>query len=319
MTLALGCAIRTEPSTNGGGSVWLMSDTRLTFGDDGHLDVHIKALTLGPRSAVVAAGHSTPVGLAVEAARPFIAATSVERAKRSLSPISVWTEASLVWTHLRMIFAQFQELVTDARVCVIVGGFFSDATPGLVRLEMSRESGEVLVFRPGPGERVYTVAGVQEYIPILYEAFRRSRPPEGRGYHTVGSVLWDIIKHQGEPTRGVGGGLAFGFVNGDADAFQWPIIDIDTEELCRGLRYRREPHWPKPMKIEYDPTLFARLEQQHAASPLAAHDAPGAAVVLKDDGFLGDGQLLTPPAQDDTWLLALLQSREQSTPWRRSR
>jgi hypothetical protein len=312
MTLAIGFAVRSDDVSRPElSNVYVMADSRLTVGDKA-LDSYLKTATLGQRSAAVAAGDTIPFVIAVEAARPFIAVNASERIKRGLAPLSVWSEASFVWLHLERTFNQFQDLVSDAGVTIIVAGFFSDNTPGLIQMERRGELRQISVFRPRPGQRAYVVAGVEYYVPLLKEALRRSSPPEGRGYHDVASVLWDVIKHQGTPARGVGGGLSLGFANGDSGSFQWPNIQIEGTTFVRGITYPPHPWWPSPLRIEYDPSLFAALEIAHADRPFPNQDTPTRAVMAANVGVLAGDPRLFFVDWDDAWILKELQREEVS-------
>jgi hypothetical protein len=317
MTMALAVADRAEqnavPSTSKSSQIYVAADSRLTVdADRSHfLDYYIKTLSLGERSAAVAAGDPIPFSLAVEGTRPFLAVNAADRVKRGLPPMGVFAEASLVYLHLEMLFDQYRELVAEAHVAIIVAGFFSDNTPGLVRIERKADHRQILVFRPPPGGRAYAVVGVESYTPIVKEAIARSRTPEGNGYHDVVSVLWDAIKHQGTPTKTIGGSISFGFCQNSMSAFQWPIIDIEGNTFARGLRYPRVPQWPAPIRIEYNPVLFAALERENAERPFFTGDLPDDAIMIFGDAGLrmGDQRLLSVGG-DDLWLLEKLNARE---------
>ncbi|TMQ20498.1 MAG: hypothetical protein E6J90_15995 [Deltaproteobacteria bacterium] len=292
MTLALGFASRAaiggDPATKTG--TYVMADSRLTIegpARDRYLDNYLKAVSLGTRSAAVAAGSVTPFVLAIEGARPFIAWNAADRANRGMSPLSLWAEASFVRFHLELMFDEFRTTFADARVnevTIICAGVFSDGTPGLVRLDRresqngnSCESHRAIdVWRPRPGQRVYTVAGTPAYVPILEEAIRRSEPPTGNAFYDVASTLWDIIKHQGDPTRTVGGGLALGYINHGQPLFQWPIIEVDGHVFSRALQYPMNlgTGWPRPMKIHYNPMIFAEIERAHEDGKIASSSPP---------------------------------------------
>jgi len=310
MTLALGVASRAMDDAPERSQVYVMADSRLSF-DEWSLDRCFKAVTLGVRSAAVAAGGFVPFVLAVEGARPFIIANAEDRAKRGLSPLSVWSEASFVWLHLELIFDQYRQFVSSGRSVIIVAGFFSDNTPGLIRLEREGTHRQILVFRPAPGQRAHVVVGTETYAPIVKEAIRRSAPPDGNGFHDVASVMWDIIKHQGEPARSVGGGLSFGFAKGDSSYFYWPILELEGQRFIRGLQYPPNPRWPNSIPIQYDPALFATLERSHASQALQSGDSPDTAVMVFDNLVVGDPRLFIVEA-DDSWLLDELRQREQA-------
>jgi hypothetical protein len=255
MTLALAFAYRPtdDAPPEDRARVYVMADSRLTIDDGGnHIDCFIKAQTLGRRSAAIGAGHSTPFNVALEAARPFLPANEAHRQRQGLPPLSVWAEASLVHEHLDVVFSEYVTHFPDAAVSIVVAGFFSDGTPGLIHLIYP--GGIVMVSRPRKGERLSIAIGSTEYAPILHEAARRSRPPQGKGYHDVASVLWDIMKHEGKHTRGVGGGIAVGYAESSHATFQWPPVKIESEVFFRGFRYVPELHHPKPLELDYDPT-----------------------------------------------------------------
>jgi hypothetical protein len=152
---------------------------------------------------------------------------------------------------------------------------------------------------------------VESYTPIVEEAIARSRTPEGNGYHDVVSVLWDAVKHQGTPTKTIGGSISFGFCQNSMSAFQLPIIDIEGNTFARGLRYPRASEWPAPMRIEYNPVLFAALERENAQGPFFTGDLPDDAImILGDAGFgMGDQRPLSVGG-DDLWLIEKLNALE---------
>jgi hypothetical protein len=79
MTLAIGVATRTDDDAHPERSdVYVMADSRLMDGERS-LDNYLKAVSLGARSAAVAAGDSVPFTIAVDGARPFVAAAAAER------------------------------------------------------------------------------------------------------------------------------------------------------------------------------------------------------------------------------------------------
>lgn len=309
MTLGIAVATRalddSQPERN---QVLVMADSRLTL-REGSLDQYFKAVSLGTRSAAIAAGDSFPFVIALEGARPFVAVNARDRQSRGLPPLSVWCEATFVWLYLETIFDRYRELVPEARTVIVVAGFFSDNTPGLVRLERDGEIRQIAVFRPRRGGRSHVAVGADSFTPILKEAFRRSAPPKGQSFHDVASVLWDIMKHQGTPTRAIGGGLALGFAKGNDDSFNWPIIEIDGQCFMRGFDSPRFPNAPTPIQIEYDATLCAALEREHEESPFTNGDEPDDAVFATRDFRIGERRLFTVET-DDSWLLEKLNHRE---------
>ncbi len=167
------------------------------------------------------------------------------------------------------------------------------------------------MWRPRPGERSYVVTGATEYVPIVCDAIEQSKPP-GHSFHAFGSVMWDIIKHQGNSTAGVGGGLAMGFAKASDELFAWPRIEIDGNVFVRGFRYAVNPSDPR-IRFQYDPSLFASLETAHAATPCTATCAPDLTmqsyrqVHSGNAAFTASGdQRLLSLNPDDSWLLGAL-------------
>jgi hypothetical protein len=298
-----------------------MADSRLTIKRDQHLDSYIKAVTLGSRSAAVAAGTATPFALAAEATRPILAWQESQAKETGFAP-SLLGDASLLELHLDLFFEEFdrafQEEMTE--VLIIVAGFFSDNSPGLAQIvrRQDRRSGitshrEISIWRPAPGGRAYAVVGDSSYVPIMAEAVKRSRPPSGRSFHDFGSVLWDIIKHEGEPTSSIGGGLAFGFMGAPDRLFQWPIVVIEGRFYCRALA-RPLGIMGKPFSLEYDPTLFAALEREHSETPFTGSANPEPDLTFKrvvdssgNVDEIGERRLMA--AGIDDWLIRELDAR----------
>jgi len=165
------------------------------------------------------------------------------------------------------------------------------------------------VFRPRRGGRSHVVVGSDSYAPVLKEAFRRSAPPKGRSFHEVASVLWDVMKHEGTPTRSIGGGLALGFCKANDDSFNWPIIEIEDQSFLRGFDLPQFPNAQKPIHIEYDARLFASLEMEHEESPFASGDEPDDHIFASPGLSVGDPRLFVV-GDDDSWLLEKLNDRD---------
>jgi hypothetical protein len=133
--------------------------------------------------------------------------------------------------------------------------------------------------------------------------------------------MWDSIKHQGEPTVTIGGGLALGFAMSGSALFQWPTVEIDTQVFVRGLRYHLSPDMPR-FKIDYNPMLFNELEREHASTPFSSLESPPDVSLHGEAVFSGgisgvvrsgDPRLLDRNFDgDDAWLLETIDTRQMA-------
>lgn len=299
-----------------------MADSRLTF-DKQHLDNYIKTVTLGPRSAAVGAGTSIPFALAAEATRPILAWNEARYREEKRFPPSLLTEIWYLNSYLGLFFDEYVDvsLETATETIIVVAGFFSDNTPGLARivrrqdrrLDIKSEQ-EISIWRPRPGGRAYVVIGDASQVPVMAEAVRRSRPPQGRSFHDFGSVLWDIIKDTSKATSKIGGGLAFGFVGATDTLFHWPIVDIEGRFYCRGLAAPLGI-MGRPFSLEYKPRLFSELMSEHSRTPFSGSANPEPDLTFRltvsslDGAVQVDGERRLTWGGVDDWLIQELDAR----------
>jgi hypothetical protein len=277
--------------------VGVVADSRITFADGAKFDGFVKALSLGPRSAMVAAGAASPYVTAAELTRPLIASTNWHRDQQRERPLSLWEEAGIFVGFLRPLIEQFESRWAEIHPLIV--GFFKDGSAGIVELSLVQERFEARVWRPAINEMIAIASGVQEYAPLVEEALRRSARTGGELDDTI-SVLHDLAKHQGAPARGIGGGIALGHCRTGMDTFSWRPIEIDGRIFYRGFDYtgRYPPQAPPPKSVAHNPVLFATLEREGVEHQFKNPAHPLAQSVEEGDLGFGTPDLLIGPEPD---------------------
>lgn len=279
MTLAMAIVLNREsPNVN---EVQFLADSRLTT-TSGAFDHAIKVVSLGLRSAVAMAGATTlPVWTAVECARPWISYTNRERTKNGEPCLSVWEEAAILLAYLEPAHAHAVSLMLDPECQVLLGGFLKSGTACVFEFRFTDGTFHVVLHAPPPGEKRCAVIGTPEYANLLRKAY------DAKGtYYDAMSVLWDIVKHQGLSTAGIGGGVSFAFCTSEMEEFSWRPIEVDGRIFHRGLPLEKVRGAHVALKIPYDPSLFAELERSIQFDPRSGTQ-------FKSEGFaMGVGQIV---------------------------
>jgi hypothetical protein len=245
--------------------VSVFADTRLTINNSRTFDYFLKTRPLGPRTTVLAAGPSHPFVVAAELARPFIEHTSAERRKKGLRSFTMWQEAGL---YLDWAWYSYVKFGRSGEQGILIAGFFGNDLPGIVQAIFRESEIDIQLFVPTEDQPAIRVLGASpEYHPIITEAIRRSW--QSHSVTPALSAFLYLCKHEG--VHQIGGGVTFGVCRASSEGFAWPIFELDGRRFHRGLEI--DETFPfrnlSVQKVKYDSSLFAELEQQHAATPFA--------------------------------------------------
>jgi hypothetical protein len=247
-----------------------VSDSRLTISASASryfYDDAIKVIDLSPRTAVAMAGAGTlPTRTAVDCVRPAVAYGEKQRREAGLPPLSVWDEAANFLAWLEPAYARYSQVFANLQEScdchVLLGGFLRCGAACVFEFELHPTTSHIRVYVPPVGKKAGVAIGDTQYVPYLKQAYE-----DHSNFHAPVSVLWDIVKHQGAPTAGVGGGVSLTHGRSEWPQLSWPTIQIDGETFTRGLCITPSAplNSPQALQIKYDPHLFASLEKRAAA------------------------------------------------------
>lgn len=260
MTMAIAFADR-DPAVC---RVSLMSDSRLTVDSERvkfAYDSYTKTRWLAAKTALVSAGESLPVNMAIESSRPMIYELNRRRRVEGQSPSSLWDDASVFIHNLKYFYRVLRQDKETAQTHVILAGFFKDGSSGLIRIRYDPDGGSIEIFRPRLRARCALVIGGDQVLQsVMIRAIREAQKASNE--HIIYSAFWDILKHAGEPTESIGGGFDVGICDSSSEVFQWLPIEVEGRTFYRGVPVREMPKDLLPFKVEYDPTVYAAYERQ---------------------------------------------------------
>ncbi len=268
MTIAIAYAIREEHESG----FWIAADARLTLSTS-KIDTFVKTIDLVEGTGMIFAGTNLIPPPTAEIIRTLIA--SHNRGKNQIR-ISFYDTCRLFAYFARQIYTE-SEIKSKSET--VLCGFYQDGSPGLAHVRLNGDEHEVDFYRPSKGGRCCVVIGDISVKPLVELAIERARESPQDGFGRMISLLYTIIKHEGDPYQGVGGGIAFGYCDRSDKLVQYPLLKIDNTIFYRGLEFNEliKPNWSSPIIVNFDQEFVVEIEQQleelkRNSVPCSQHD-----------------------------------------------